>query len=100
MRKLTRAAVGGQVAVAVAIACCAAVDTAVILVGAVVGPCVREPRLTDWLTDVQQTRPAETHSEQQWDQFLTFKARWRDWDSAITHRSHYSTVMSLVQWNI
>ena len=39
--KLTWAAVGGQVAVTVAIARSAAVDAAVILVGAVVGPCVR-----------------------------------------------------------
>lgn len=41
----TWAAVCCQVAVAVAIACCAAVDAAVVVVGAGVGPCVSQPGL-------------------------------------------------------
>lgn len=42
----TWSTVCGQVAVAVAIACSAAVDAAVIVVGAGVGPCVSQPGLS------------------------------------------------------
>lgn len=56
----TWAAVRGQIAVAVAVACGAAVDAAVVVVGAGVGPCVGQPGLGGRLPDVQQTGPVET----------------------------------------
>lgn len=56
----TWAAVRGQVAVAVAVARRAAVDAAVIVVGAGVGPRVGQPGLGGRLPDVQQTGPVET----------------------------------------
>lgn len=56
----TWAAVRGQVAVAVAVARRAAVDAAVIVVGAGVGPRVGQPGLGGGLPDVQQTGPVET----------------------------------------
>ncbi len=56
---LTWAAVGGQVAVAVSVAAGAAVDGAVIVIGAVVRPCVCKPRLGSWFTYIQQTWPVK-----------------------------------------
>lgn len=56
----TWAAVRGQVAVAVAVAGGAAVDAAVVVVGAGVGPCVGEPGLSGRLPDVQQPGSGET----------------------------------------
>lgn len=58
----TWAAVRGQIAVAVAVAGGAAVDAAVVVVGAGVGPCVGQPGLSGRLPDVQQTGPVETRS--------------------------------------
>lgn len=58
----TWAAVRGQIAVAVAVAGGAAVDAAVVVVGAGVGPCVGQPGLSGRLPDVQQTGSVETKS--------------------------------------
>lgn len=58
----TWAAVCGQIAVAVAVARGAAVDAAVVVVGAGVGPCVGQPGLSGRLPDVQQTGPVETQT--------------------------------------
>lgn len=55
----TWAAVCGQIAVAVAVAGGAAVDAAVVVVGAGVGPRVGQPGLGGRLPDVQQTGPVE-----------------------------------------
>lgn len=55
----TWATVRGQVAVAVAVARGAAVDAAVVVVGAGVGPRVGQPGLRGGLPDVQQTGPVE-----------------------------------------
>lgn len=55
---LTGAAVRCEVTVTVAVACGAAVDAAVVVVGASVGPGVGQPGLSGRLPDVQQTRPA------------------------------------------
>lgn len=54
---LTWATVGGQVAVAVAVAGCAAVDGAVVVTVACVGPRVRQPWLCGGFTDVEESRP-------------------------------------------
>lgn len=59
----TWAAVRCQVAVAVAVACSAAVDAAVVVVGAGVGPCVRQPGLSGRFPNVEQTRPEEGKTE-------------------------------------
>lgn len=56
----TWAAVRGQIAVAVAVPCGAAVDAAVVVVGAGVGPRVGQPGLSGRLPNVQQTGPVET----------------------------------------
>lgn len=56
----TWAAVRGQIAVAVAVAGGAAVDAAVVVVGAGVGPRVGQPGLRGRLPDVQQPGPVET----------------------------------------
>lgn len=55
----TWAAVCGQIAVAVAVARGAAVDAAIVVVGAGVGPRVSQPGLGGRLPDVQQTGPVE-----------------------------------------
>lgn len=52
-RTLTWAAVGSQVAVAVSVAPGAAVDGAIVVIGAAVGPGVRKPGLGCWFTDIQ-----------------------------------------------
>lgn len=56
----TWATVRGQIAVAVAVSRGAAVDAAVVVVGAGVGPRVSQPGLGGRLPDVQQTGPVET----------------------------------------
>lgn len=64
---LTWAAVRCQVAVAVAIAGGAAVDAAVVVVGAGVGPRVSQPGLSGRFPDVKQTRPVKRN----WTKWVT-----------------------------
>lgn len=54
---LTWATVGCQVAVAVTVAGCAAVDGAVVVIVACVGPCVCQPWLRGRFTNVEESRP-------------------------------------------
>ena len=60
---LTWSAVRRQVTVAVSVAGSAAVDAAVVVVGAGVWPGVCQPGLGRRLPDVQQTGPAQPHTQ-------------------------------------